>query len=391
MAYVSVTGGQEAIAASATLSQAYRYRNPEIVLDAEAIQYRLRLLVDRVMSEGGMYGPEYAALALKQAEGEPSEAAFLLRAYRSALPRLAYSLTANMTDMRLLRRISSAFRDIPGGQMLGPTYDYAHRLLNFQLSAEGIEDQQAFLQAFLASCDIEPGGCDTLTLGKVTDWLRGEGLLAEWESNADEQPFDITRQKLTFPAPRSARLQTLARGETGAMTALAFGSMRGHGVVHPTIGEMRVGFVPVYVPYPYGQEKDNPDEAVYIGEVLVTEVETINSFIRDKASGNVRFLLGYGLCYGQNELKAIAMAILERSLETEGTLPTQDEEFVLLHIDGVDAAGFVGHLKLPHYVTFQSSLDRIRRVSGEPQEQQSGGIAAQKEGQSHDKEHAKPF
>lgn len=104
---------------------------------------------------------------------------------------------------------------------------------------------------------------------------------------------------------------------------------------------------------------------------MLTEVETINSFTQNE-QGEPEFMLGYGLTIGQNEVKAISMAILERSLETEGASPTQDEEFVLLHIDTVEANGFVSHLKLPHYITFQSMLDQIRKTKQEKAgEQQS--------------------
>lgn len=63
---------------------------------------------------------------------------------------------------------------------------------------------------------------------------------------------------------------------------------------------------------------------------------------------------------GQNETKAIAMSVLDRNLDIPGDTPAQNEEFVLYHIDSVESSGFVSHLKLPHYVTFQSKLDRIR-------------------------------
>jgi alpha-D-ribose 1-methylphosphonate 5-triphosphate synthase subunit PhnI len=367
MAYVAVTGGQEAIAEANSLVNFYRVKDSKQSIDIELIEKQLRLLIDRVMGEGGMYSPEYAAIALKQAEGDPAEAAFLLRAYRSTLPRNHYSLTVEPGDMRVIRRISSSFRDVPGGQILGPTYDYTHRMLNFSLRQESNEDMVAFAKAYMAEVEIIEG---SLTLKKVADLLREQGLMAKIsnsESREQEQePFDITRQKMTIPSTRAARLQTLARGETGAMTALAYSSMRGYGVVHPTIGELRVGYTAVHIPYPYSQGDE--DDSVYIGEMMLTEVETINSFKQDGDSGEVQFLLGYGLCFGQNEIKGISMAILERSLETVGTAPAQDEEFVLTHIDSVESSGFVSHLKLPHYITFQSSLDQIRKVQVQQQE-----------------------
>lgn len=83
------------------------------------------------MTEGGIADRELAALALKQASGDNVEAIFLLRAYRTTLPRLAVSEPINTAEMRLERRISAVYKDIPGGQLLGPTYDYTHRLLDF--------------------------------------------------------------------------------------------------------------------------------------------------------------------------------------------------------------------------------------------------------------------
>src|SRR6476660_9056280 len=133
MAYVAVTGGQEAIQQAEQLVKYYRSKESNAVLDVSMIEKQLRLLVDRIMGEGGMYAPEYAAVSLKQAEGDPAEAAFLVRSYRSTLPRNHYSLVAEPANMRVIRRISSSFRDMPGGQVLGPTYDYTHRMLNFSL------------------------------------------------------------------------------------------------------------------------------------------------------------------------------------------------------------------------------------------------------------------
>lgn len=353
MGYVAVTGGQKAIEHASELVSYYRLKNTQEVLSTQQIESQMRLLIDRVMGEGGLYAPEYAALALKQAEGDIAEAAFLLRAYRSTLPRNYYSQTVEPGDMRVIRRISSSFKDIPGGQLLGPTYDYTHRLLNFDLRNES----DGAVQSLLKSLSIENEQLESIpSFQKVADLLREQGLLANRESN-EEEPFDITREKLTFPASRSARLQSLARGETGAMTAMAYSSMRGYGAVHPTIGELRVGYSEMYIDYPFGDD----DDSLYIGELMLTEVETINSFTQND-QGDVEFMLGYGLTFGQNEVKAISMAILERSLATSGSSPTQDEEFVLLHIDSVESNGFVSHLKLPHYITFQSMLDRIRQA-----------------------------
>ncbi|HEY2254283.1 MAG TPA: carbon-phosphorus lyase complex subunit PhnI, partial [Variovorax sp.] len=42
--------------------------------------------------------------------------------------------------------------------------------------------------------------------------------------------------------------------------------------------------------------------------------------------------------------------------------PAQMQEFVLSHSDSLEASGFVQHLKLPHYVDFQSELELVRKM-----------------------------
>jgi alpha-D-ribose 1-methylphosphonate 5-triphosphate synthase subunit PhnI len=101
-----------------------------------------------------------------------------------------------------------------------------------------------------------------------------------------------------------------------------------------------------------------------IGEVLVTEAEIIAH--AGVSADGPRFSLGYGMCFGHNETKAIAMAVLDRSMQAvEATCPSEDQEFVLQHVDGIESMGFCNHYKLPHYVTFQSALDRIRKARKE--------------------------
>lgn len=353
MGYVAVTGGQRAIETANLLNQWYRLKDAEHALNIIDIEKQMRHLIDRVISEGGLYAPGYAAIAIKQAEGDPAEASFLMRAYRSTLERSYESLTVDPGSMRVIRRISSTFKDIPGGQILGPTTDYTHRLLNFNLKGEDVTEALRDVRAQLPEWD-EKSLEAPYTFGKVADLLRDQGLISP--PKAGGRLFDITREKLMFPVPRSAKLQILARGETGAMTALAYSNMRSHISTHPTVGELRVGYVELTIAYPL-----DINETLSIGEIMLTEVETINSFTLND-DGQPRFQLGYGLTFGQNETKAIAMAILEQNLETEGTGPTHDEEFVLLHIDSIEANGFVSHLKLPHYITFQSKLDVLRQA-----------------------------
>lgn len=350
MAYVAVKGGKEAIEQSLRLLELFRDSKEDIRVSC--IRETMGLLIDKIMSEAGFYSEEYAALALKQCEGSVEEAVFLLRAYRSTLPRNYYSLPVNTGEMRIVRRISAAFKDIPGGQILGPTYDYSHRLLDFSLLHDAAEERGKAEE----DRDTENLSGEDIYCCRVTDLLKKEKLLADTEEN-NETPFDVTSNLLTFPAPRSARLQTFARSDAGFLGGVAYSSMRGYGAVHPTVSELRSGNVEICVPYALDES-----ETICIGDIMLTEVEALvpshaeteGEFDKMTLSG------GYGLIFGRNENKAIAMSIADASLETAGTAPSQDEEFVLTHGDCLEMSGFISHLKLPHYVTFQSKLDLVR-------------------------------
>ena len=351
MGYTSVRGGEEAIKAAELLENATAENSG---LSVKAVEKGMQYAVDAVMSEAGLYAPRLAACAVAQAQGDLAEAAFLLRAYRSTLPRQGYTEPADPEKMRLVRRVSSAFKDVPGGQVLGPTRDYSQRLLGREREEQPSESENG-----AAASDGEG------RLPRITALLREAGLVQRRRPEESGEPFDLTREALMVPAPRSARLQALSRGEAGAMTALAYSSLRGFGAVHPTLGEFRVGHLPLLVEHPH------LNEAVEVGEVRCTEVEAVGKnmgYGGESSDEEKAMSLGYGLVFGRNERKAIAMAVLDAAMrvgserEQGPAGPAEDEEFVLYHTDGVEATGFVEHLKLPHYVTFQSSLDRLREV-----------------------------
>jgi alpha-D-ribose 1-methylphosphonate 5-triphosphate synthase subunit PhnI len=268
--------------------------------------------------------------------------------------------------MRLIRRISSTFKDIPGGQALGPTTDYTQRLFRVRLLEETPVDFKGISRTWLQEMPEEELPS---SFPKVVDALRSEGLLAPLDPRC-EKPFDITRQPLLFPLPRSGALMTMARAETGSILAMAYSNMRGYGDIHPTIAELRVGYLPVKIPHPI------TGGSMEVGEVLVTECEVIAMYGRNEEGAKPVFGLGYGICFGHNEVKAISMAVLDRALQKglkEGPEhPSEDQEFVLLHIDGIESMGFCTHYKMPHYVTFQSDLDRLRQTQKEHQQSGSG-------------------
>ncbi|MEQ2527335.1 carbon-phosphorus lyase [Robertmurraya yapensis] len=368
MGYVAVKGGTLAIEESIKRLKFERVKQGRTI-EVEKIHAGMRGLIDQVMSESSIYDEPLAALAIKQAEGNPEEAVFLLRAYRSTVPRKHYSRVIESSDMRVERRISASFKDIPGGQILGATTDYTHRLLDFQLMMETDESVQEWLHEYLNEDAQVDEQASQLTLPNVLDYLRKEGLIPPCENN-DQVPDDVTRESLEFPSTRSQRLQILTRGQTGAVTSLAYAVIRGYGALHPTVGELRVGKLPVTIDHPTSEGND--EDAYYIGEVQVTEAEMLMPISVEKEYGKkeMEFEIGYGLCFGQNETKAIAMGILDNCLEhPNNEFPSHNEEFVLYHIDSVESTGFISHLKMPHYVTFQSKLDSVRKTKKEERQE----------------------
>lgn len=362
--YVSVKGGEAAIENSWRLLAQERRGDPvHAELSVAQISSQLRLAVHRVMTEGSLYDPELAALAIKQASGDHYEAVFLLRAYRTTLSRFGCSLPLETGRMAIRRRISAAFKDLPGGQVLGPTHDYTQRLLDFSLMADGRTPCAATPGAapVAPATSVEPVPSD---MPRVLSLLDREGLIeAESPASAACEPFDLTREPLLHPASRDARLQTLARADEGWLLALGYSTQRGYANTHPFAGEIRMGEVSVEIV---------PDElgfVIDIGEITITESQMINQFSGSHEDAP-QFTQGYGLAFGECERKAMAMALVDRSLRarelSEPLLAiAQDEEFVLAHGDSLESSGFVQHLKLPHYVDFQSELELVRRLRNE--------------------------
>lgn len=351
--YVAVKGGEKAIdAAHDWLADERRGDLNVAELSIDQIREQLALSVARVMSEGSLFDPDLAALAIKQARGDLIEAIFLIRAYRTTLPRFGYSKPVETAEMQCDRRVSATFKDIPCGQILGPTFDYTHRLLDFKLAADG-EVPGADQDAVGTECKPE-------TIPHVLDFLDQNDLI-EQEPRSDDVPDDLTRQPLELPADRALRLQNLTRADEGFLLSLAYSTQRGYARSHAFVGELRIGACTV--------EMDVPELgfAIEIGEVTLTECETVNQF---KGSKSVppKFTRGYGLVFGQCERKSMSMALVDRALrwkelgEDFENAPAQDEEFVLSHSDNIRATGFLEHIKLPHYVDFQSELELVRSI-----------------------------
>lgn len=339
MAYVAVKGGEQAIQNAEALFH-HMKDQPTAAFIAQ-IHQTLPYLVDRVMGEGSLYDPELAALAIAQAGGDLFEAVLLLRAYRSTQPRIAYAKTIRQDEVFTVRRISATFKDIPGGQILGPTLDYSHRLLNFGLLNETPPASLELTETNRANA--------TSHYPAVADWLRANHLLPQVDAVptlAGADIPDVTRDTFSTPAPRAHRLQSLARADTGGVLALGYASMRGYGMVHPTVNELRLGYADVRVPHPLHGGDFN------IGRVRVSQAEVVT---KDSAA----FRAGFSATLGWNEVKLIAASTLDMEMNAPGHA-AHTEDFVLYHTESVEASGFCIHFKLPHYVTFASSTDAVR-------------------------------
>ncbi|QEL24195.1 carbon-phosphorus lyase complex subunit PhnI [Bosea sp. F3-2] len=396
--YVAVKGGEVAILATHDLVAEARRGDPAVPeISVAQIREQQALACARVMNEGSLYDQDLAALALKQSQGDVIEAAFLMRAYRTTLPRFGSSVPLDTAAMAIRRRVSATYKDLPGGQVLGPTYDYTHRLFDFGLMepqptpsplagegwGEGSRDAASKQETSANDSDLrDPSSAPSghllpqgekerapldATMPRVPDILGAEGLMeAEEPPEGDPPPFDLTRDPVSFPAERDVRLQSMARGDEGFLLGLGYSVQRGFGGTHPFVGEVRVGEVAVeFVPEELGF-------AVDLGDITLTECQMVNQFQGSKEVPP-QFTRGYGLVFGHSERKAMSMSLVDRALKArdfgEATdYPAQQDEFVLYHADNVEAAGFVEHLKLPHYVDFQGELELIRRIRREREE-----------------------
>jgi alpha-D-ribose 1-methylphosphonate 5-triphosphate synthase subunit PhnI len=279
----------------------------------------------------------------------------LPRAYRTTLPRFGYSEPMDTDRMRVRRRVSAIFKDLPGGQVLGPTFDYTQRLLDFSL-LRGDE----VLSEIAAADSNDAADAMPNALSQLSD----EGLVEPClPSEGDPAPPDITRDPPHYPLPRSGWLQMLARADEGWVLGMGYSTQRGYAHTHPFGGDIRFGAVPVEI------VPDELDFPIEIGEIELTECQMVNQFV-GSATVAPTFTRGHGLVFGHGERKAMAMSLVDRALRCDEfdemkSSPAQQQEFVLPQGDSVEASGFVQHLKLPHYVTFESELQLIRRLRAE--------------------------
>ncbi|MEO1362417.1 MAG: carbon-phosphorus lyase complex subunit PhnI [Pseudomonadota bacterium] len=337
MAYVATRGGEQAIEQSERLFR--EAMGPFDQTRVAEIRKSMPYLIDRVMGEASLYDEDLAALALAQTGGELYEAVLLLRAWRTTQPRLCVAAPVEQDKLFTHRRISAAFKDIPGGQVLGPTLDYAHRILATDV---------------LQGADHVPAPVDPAPLPApayqpaVSTWQAENDLLdlPKADQTAGNEIPDLTREPLLFPSKRAHTLQSLARAETGGVLTLGYAAMRGYGPAHPTVNELRLAEAEIAVEHPDGR-------TFSAGRVKVSQAEVV-----DKKGEKLG--IGFAATLGWNEVKCIAAATLDLNSSDAEKGSATEEEFFLYHTEGVESSGFCIHFKLPHYVTFQSALDAMR-------------------------------
>ena len=325
MGFVAIKGGENAI------------KNSLLFYEEEVANNPLMYAIAKVMSEGSLYSKKLAKTAIEKSGGDLLNASFFLRAHRSSCARVGIAKTINTEEMKIQRRISSAFKDIQGGQILGASNDYEVKLI-FKKALE-----KTLWSEFRQEETVLKSALFPLRQKDMVKVLPKDKIIS-----------DITRVFPTSPYPRSAVMQILSRGESGAMLGFAYTSMRGYGDIHPTIGDLRLGKSDVIFTHPFTMKE------VKIGELELSCCEVAATFEKQN-DGTTKLTTGFGCCFGFNETKAISMSILDTTLHNKSHTIGQggiadNFEMIVHHIDGIESVGFTNHYKLPHYVTFQADL-----------------------------------
>lgn len=326
----------------------------------------LDLLEHQVCAEAGLWGPDAARRALAQSRGDVPRAVSLVRVWAGALPRIE-SCTVSAADTVILRRVSAAYPEIAGGQWLGAAPELASRLLIWDEPA-GHRPEASSVDAEAEDAGEYEGWCvdghEAATAAtakpptragcpRVRDLMNDLPLLEPTERGEGDDP---ARTALRPPLGRATRLGVLARGETSSLVALAslvLGRRR-----EAVLAELTTSAVTVRIPHP------RTGRPVAVAEVPVAEAEAV---VDADVDGRPGFAVGWGVSIGELDRRAIALALLDGAIQADGgTTPlVLDEQTVTAAVDGAASNGFVEHLRLPHYASFASYVDQVRRSAEE--------------------------
>jgi alpha-D-ribose 1-methylphosphonate 5-triphosphate synthase subunit PhnI len=304
----------------------------------------LAALLDQVCAEAGVWAPDAASRALVQAHGDIARAVTLVRVWAATLPDLALEPPTE-ADIRIVRRVSAAFQQVTGGQWLGDAPDLDSRLLDWA-DAPPLPDGN------------DPEAQPEAPVPPIPTRAEVPRIAALLESVPVEVPpagvvgDDPTRVPLVFPAQRESVLAALARAETGALVSLAALALARRR--EAVLTEATVLDVGVAVRHP------RTGRPCTVSSVPCTEAEIVADADVDGRPG---LRVGYGASLGRIERRSLAAALLDGVLREEPEDPTPillDGPTVTYGVDGQATAGFVDHLRLPHYASFGSYLDQLR-------------------------------
>jgi alpha-D-ribose 1-methylphosphonate 5-triphosphate synthase subunit PhnI len=328
-------------------------------------------LEEQVCAEAGLWAPDAARQALAQARGDLPRAVALVRVWAAALPQLAVEVVSP-GDVQILRRLSAAYAQVPGGQWLGASPDLASRLLEWDDDDTTPHEAPVVVgsngdHATTPTTPPTRAGCT-----RVRELLHDVPVLSAEGEGDGADPASTT---LRSPLDRPTRLGVLSRGDTAALVTLAslvLGRRR-----EAVLAELTAGVVALRLPHP------RTGRPCVVAEVPVSEAEAV---LDAEVDGRPGFALGWGASLGTLERRVVALALLDGAMQADAARGSDadpeggegaasqcaddstayflDEQTVLAAVDGSATNGFVEHLRLPHYASFASALDQARESDG---------------------------
>lgn len=302
------------------------------------------LLEEQVCAEAGLWEVAAARRAINQSRGDVAHAVSMLRVWAATQPHLD-APTVDPTDAVIVRRISSAYPRVPGGQWLGMAPDLMSRQLVW---ADEPEPPAGFTGSGDATSSVGVDAPTRAATRRVRDLIDAASVLT---TPPDGDGDDPAHTVLRPPFTRADRLALLARGETGALVALAaliLGRRQ-----EAVMVELTVAVAAIRVEHP------RTGVPCAVAEVPITEVEVV---LDADVDGRPGLVTGWGATLGTVERRAVSLALLDAAMQADGELRetlTIDEQTVVAATDGPATTGFVEHLRLPHYASFAAYLARV--------------------------------
>jgi alpha-D-ribose 1-methylphosphonate 5-triphosphate synthase subunit PhnI len=304
-----------------------------------------QVLEEQVCAEAGLWETTAARRALDQSRGDAAHAVSMLRVWAATQPHV-HALPVHPDDIAIVRRLSSAYPRIPGGQWLGVAPELMSRQLNWTDESVDTDHGEPTAEQ---SPDDRIGDVPTrTTTPRVRDLIDAAGVVP---TPADGDGDDPARTVLMPPFTRADRLALLARGETGALVALAALILARR--QEAVMVELTVSIAAIRVVHP------RTDVPCAVAEVPITEVEVV---LDADVDGRPGLAAGWGASMGTVERRAISLALLDGAMQADGELReplTLDEQTVIAATDGPATHGFVEHLRLPHYASFAAYLSAV--------------------------------